>query len=123
MGQGDGRTMSYGGTIIALYCLDCGKACSPSQVVRIGESVIQCWNCYDAQRKVIESWAEPPTECALCHTKFAELALQVPGRPVSMFPHWIDGTLGLLCVSCDQIYVLKQLGQFKGTRFGRDLKV
>lgn len=115
--------MSDGAIIIALRCFDCGNQVSPSEVVRIGESVIQCWNCYDKQRTIINSWAEPPTECALCHTKFEDLARQVPGQPVSMFAHWIDGTFGLLCAACDPIYVKKRLDQFRGTRYGDELKL
>ena len=113
--------MSHGAIIIALTCLDCGKACSPSEVVRIGESANQCWNCYDAQRKIVESWEEPPKECAVCHTAFADLAARVPGQPVSMFLHVIDGTVGLLCSICDPVYVAKRRDQFKNTRFGMNL--
>jgi hypothetical protein len=115
--------MSEAGIIIRLRCFDCSKWCNPGEVVHVGESVIQCWDCYDKQRKIVESWDEPPSECAVCHTKFEELARQVPGQPVSMFVHWIDGTLGLLCSTCDQAYVRKRLDQFRGTRYGEELKL
>lgn len=115
--------MSRSGIIITLRCMDCGKACLPSEVVRIGESAIQCWDCYDKTRQVFESWADPPKECALCHVTFSELISKVPGQAVSMFPHWIDGTLGLLCSNCDRAYVQKRADQFRGTRFGQELKL
>lgn len=115
--------MSDGAIIIRLRCFDCSKYINPSEVVRLGESVVQCWDCYDKQKKIIESWAEPPKECIVCHTSFEDLARQVPGQPVSMFPHWIDGTFGLLCATCDPIYVRKRRDQFRDTRYGQELNL
>jgi hypothetical protein len=113
--------VSSSGIIIALRCMDCSKQVPPSQAVRIGESVVQCWNCYDKQKTIIESWAHPPRECALCRTSFEELSRRTPGRTVPMYPHWIDGTFGMLCAPCDKAYVLKRADQFRDTRFGWEL--
>lgn len=115
--------MSDGAIIIAVRCFDCGKQVTPSEMVHVGESVVQCWACYDRERAVINSWAEPPKECALCHVDFQDLIRQCPGQPVSMFLHLIDGAYGLLCSTCDQAYVRKRLDQFRGTRYGDDLKL
>lgn len=115
--------MSDAPIIIAVRCFDCGAQVTPSEVVRVGESVIQCWKCYERERTVINSWADPPKECALCHAQFDELARQCPGQPVSMFLHLMDGAYGLLCSTCDPIYVRKRVDQFRGTRYGDELKL
>jgi hypothetical protein len=109
--------------IIQLRCMTCSQFVAPADVVRIGESVIQCWNCYDKQRTIIESFQDPPKECVRCHASFEDLAAQVPGKPVSMFPHWIDGTFGFLCVACDQVYVQQRRDMYGDTRFGWDRKL
>lgn len=114
--------MSSSGIIIALRCMDCGDQVSPSEVVRIGVATITCWKCYEKQTRIINGW-NPPKECALCHASFLELALREKTESVKMYPHWIDGTFGMLCAPCDKAYVLKSASQFKGTPFGQALKL
>lgn len=104
--------------ILAIQCNSCSNWVSPFEVVRIGESVIKCWTCYEKHRQIIESWETPPRECALCHITFDDLAKQRPGEPVSMFLHEIDGTFGFVCRTCDKDYVLKRRDLYGNTRFG-----
>jgi transcription elongation factor Elf1 len=110
--------MSSSGIIIALRCMDCSKQVSPSEVVRMGIASLICWDCYIKQREVLEGWS-PPKECALCQISFLELAKRELTETVKMYPHWIDGTFGMLCAPCDKIYVLKRRDQFAGTPFGK----
>jgi len=114
--------MNDGTIVISRRCMDCSKQVSPAEIVRIGIAAIVCWNCYEKQKQILEGWA-PPKECALCHTSFEELAAREPSQSVSMFPHWIDGTFGMLCAPCDKAYVLKRADQFRGTPFGAALKL
>lgn len=114
--------MSAGAIIIALRCMDCSRQVSPSEVVRIGVASIICWSCYEKQKQIIEGW-QPPKECAICHTSFEDLCRREVSESVPMYPHWIDGTFGMLCARCDKAYVLKIANQFKGTPFGQALKL
>ncbi len=109
--------------IIRLQCFSCSRFLSPHEIIRIGESVIKCWDCYQKHAAILESWDEPPSECARCRVTFAKLAERTPGQPVSMFLHEIDGTLGLLCAPCDKAYVMKRPDLFAKTRFGWKRKV
>lgn len=115
--------MSSGAIIIGERCFDCSKFVSPADAMRIGESVVKCPNCFAAQRKAIDSWADPPQECARCHRSFEDLARDVPGKPVSMFCHWMDSTFAMLCRACDEIYVRQRLDMYRATRFGWNRKL
>jgi hypothetical protein len=114
--------MSSSGIVIALRCMDCGRQVSPSETVRIGAMSIICWQCYDKQKTILEGW-NPPKECALCHVSFLDLMRRETSESVKMYPHWIDGTFGMLCAPCDKTYIVKQRGQFKGTPIGQELKL
>ncbi len=109
--------------IFKLRCMDCSKWVHPAEVIRIGDDTIRCFACYIKINEIIESWAEPPRECAYCHTSFNELAQRTPGKPVSMFPHVMDGTIGFLCDPCSQAYVLKRADLYGKTRFGWENKL
>lgn len=115
--------MSSSGIIIGLACSVCSKFFSGNEIIRIGESVLMCQDCYRKQTQVIESWADPPKECGLCRISFDDLILANPGRPVSMFPHWMDGTFAMLCKSCDEKYVLKRRDLYGATRHGWERKI
>lgn len=114
--------MSSSGIIIALRCMDCSKQVSPREIVRIGAASVICWECYEKQAKIIHGW-NPPKECALCHASFFELSRRETTQTVKMYPHWIDGTFGMLCAPCDKAYVLKRRDQFGGTPIGQELKL
>jgi hypothetical protein len=101
--------------IIRLQCMDCSKFVHPKEVVHIGESVIRCWDCVQRLTKVLETWANPPMECALCHQSYERCELSPRG---GMFMHLIDGTLGFLCSPCDKNYVLQRADLYAKTRFG-----
>jgi hypothetical protein len=103
--------------------MTCSKFVHPQEVVRTGESVIRCWDCYNKSNQVLESFSDPPAECALCHISFEVLAARRPGQSVSMFPHWMDGTYGFLCPECDKAYVLKRRDLYGLTRFGWERKI
>lgn len=109
--------------IIRLQCFDCSKFVHPKEVVRIGESVIRCWGCYNKLNTILETWQSPPMECALCRTPYEKLAEREPGSQVTMFMHLIDGTLGFLCKPCDKDYVLKRADLYRKTRFGQERKI
>lgn len=104
--------------ILRVQCFQCSKFCHPKEVIRTGESVIRCWDCFNKHTVSIQSFAEPPTHCALCNTPFAKLIEANPSQPVSMFMHWIDGGYGLLCKPCDKDYVLKRADLYGNTRHG-----
>jgi len=112
--------MSSSGIIIALRCMDCLRQVNPREVVRIGESVVQCWDCYVKQTKVLDGW-KPPRECALCHVSFNDLCFRTIGESVPMYPHWIDGVFVMLCAPCDKKHVLAAREQFRDTRYGWEL--
>jgi hypothetical protein len=105
--------------IITVQCMSCSRFVYPGDIMHIGESVTQCWDCYQRIATIVESFAEPPGECALCNTKFEDLAARDPGKPVSMFPHEIEGTIGFLCRPCERAYVLKRRDLYGKTRFGQ----
>lgn len=109
--------------LIKLACNYCSEFFDPREFVRIGESVLMCWKCYEKHTKVVDSWAEPPQECGMCKTSFADLAALTPGQPVSMFPHWKDGIYQFLCRSCDEKYVLQRADLFGNTRHGYERKL
>ena len=115
--------MSSSGIIIGLACNACSRFFSGNELIRIGESVLLCQKCYRDQRQVVESWADPPKECALCRTSFEDLIAANPGKQVSMFPHWMDGTFGMLCKPCDERYVLKRRDLYGNTRHGWERKI
>lgn len=100
--------------------MDCSKFVHPGEIVRIGESALRCWDCYNKLNQILETWDSPPMECALCNTPYERCTLTAKG---GMLMHLIDGKIGFLCAPCDKEYVLKRADLYGKTRFGYERKI
>lgn len=108
--------------IIALRCHYCGAFRHPKEFVQLGESMLQCWSCWEQQKVQIEAF-NPPAECQGCRRSFAEIAAATLGDQVKMYPVWKDGIYQVLCESCEAAYVQKRRDLYGDTRFGWERKL
>lgn len=106
--------------IIKLQCFDCSKFFHPRELLKIGDAILRCYDCVQKFNRILDTWANPPMECAVCHIPYERCELSPEG---GMFLHLIDGVMGFLCRPCDKNYVLKRKDLYGKTPFGWDRKV
>lgn len=108
--------------ILTVRCHYCSAQVHPKEVIRIGDSALMCWACYEKHKIAVEAF-HPPHECAECQRTFEQIAAATPGSHVKMYPHWKDGMYQILCAACDEIYVQKRKDLYGPTQFGWERKL
>ncbi len=111
--------------VIAVRCNWCSEQRPQHRVHRLQSNQVICDYCLEWHYHALDflGGETMPKGCQSCGSTWDQLQAAEPSEQVRMYVVPKDGIMQLLCKTCVQPYTAKRADLYKGTQYGRDLKL
>jgi hypothetical protein len=113
--------------VMGVRCMHCSKFKPPLEIWTMPGGATICPDCNHRHDRAIEELSTLMSGgtpgCPVCSKSSAELKKLAGGGDYSMYVHWRDGVYVPHCDQCHAAYTPKRSDLYRGTQFGKDLKI